>query len=1035
LLCALQRINHIDTQAASLEKLLTRVLEVLLDILNCHDARIIQPCDPLVSECRILSQITSLPSNNLLRNKELQVSSSLAAIMHQTLQQAQAVVYNLNLPEYQQYQDNHDQAMDSLLAIAIRLKSDTIWLVNVEFRAAMPAILNENRLLLNEIAQPITNTINTFLAYEALRQANKEEQQNLSYLDALYRISQIIFLQDEMQDMLSKILQEILEIFSCDRAWLLYPCDPDTEEWSVPAEQTRPEWPGAHAEKLPLKINATTRMVFQVALDADGVVTNDIKEDENFRNGPDIKMFSVRSQMVNAIYPRRGKPWLLGLHYCAQHHSFSINETRKFEAISHRIADAITSCLTLKESQESEARYRTLVENAPEAIVVYDAETGKMVDANKNAFNLLCLNRHEYHNVSFFSLGSVEGLPSQNLSFTLKAKTDLAVSGDTSVFEWEISNGTKLMPCEIRLVRLPSKDGTLIRGSISDISERKKSEAQTNKLSSALKQTADAIAITNKHGVIEYVNPACEKMTGYAAEELIGQNMSILKTRNQSDVFYQELWASLNCGEVFNDVVINRRKNNSTYYEQKTITPLKDGVGRITHFISTGKDITETIKIQERLSYLAHHDTLTALPNRVFFIERLNQALSHAKRSSTKVAVLFIDLDRFKYINDTLGHDIGDKALQLVAKKLSQCLRESDTVARLGGDEFAVILEDINSPDKAALISKKIVSTLSRSFFVQQHELFLTASIGISLFPDNGNDTSTLLKYADVAMYRSKELGRNQYEFYTDDLTSRAYERLRLETDLRHALERQEFELYYQPQINLLNGELSGLECLLRWRHPEWGLISPCEFIPVLEETGLIIQVGEWVLRQACVQLSCWQNEGIPPKRLSINISSRQFDMVAFEPAIRKILAETLAEPGRLEFELTESLLVKNERITFDLLERFNLMGIKLSIDDFGTGYSSLSYLKRFPIHTLKIDRSFIKDVTHDPEDATIVDAIITLAKKLNLEIIAEGVETPDQLQFMIAHQCVIAQGFLFSPPIPAREVETFLSKDYLFSV
>ncbi len=361
-------------------------------------------------------------------------------------------------------------------------------------------------------------------------------------------------------------------------------------------------------------------------------------------------------------------------------------------------------------------------------------------------------------------------------------------------------------------------------------------------------------------------------------------------------------------------------------------------------------------------------------------------------------------------------------------KKLSQCLRESDTVARLGGDEFAVILEDINNPDEVALISRKIVSTLAQSFFVQQYELFLTASIGISLFPDHGNDTSTLLKYADVAMYRSKELGRNQFEFYTDDLTSKAYERLRLETDLRHALGRQEFELYYQPQINLLSGELSGLECLLRWRHPEWGLISPSEFIPVLEETGFIIQVGEWVLRQACVQLSYWQNKGIAPKRLSVNISSRQFDMVAFEPTIRKILVETLAEPSRLEFELTESLLVKNESITFDLLERFNLMGIKLSIDDFGTGYSSLSYLKRFPIHTLKIDRSFIKDVTSDPEDATIVDAIITLARKLNLEIIAEGVETPDQLQFMIAHQCAIAQGFLFSPPIPAREVETFLS-------
>ncbi len=922
------------------------------------------------------------------------------------------------------------QKDDYLLTIVLPLKDNSVWLLGAEFDTAEK--LAENSILLNEIVLPLVTKINTFLTYEALSRAHQTELQHLRHLDALYRISQIIFLQDDMDVMMNKILEEVLEIFSCDRAWLLYPCDPNTVEWSVPFERTRAEWPGANAEHINIKLNTSTKYVFQTALDSKGVITYDINENETFRQSSDTKKFSIRSQMNNAIYPRRQKPWLIGIHYCAQHHAFSINETKQFEAISHRIADAITSCLTLKESQESEARYRTLVENAPEAIVVYDAQNGSLLDANENAFDLLSLDRQNYTNTSFFSLSSPN---EQNSSLELKSKSDLARSGKVPVFEWEIYNRSRLIPCEIRLVRFPSKEKILIRGSISDISARKNSEAHTLKLSSALEQTADAIAITNKHGIIEYINPAFEDITGYTKNNLIGQNMSILKPTTQNDTFYQELWASLSAGKIFNDVIVNLRKDGSTYYEQKSITPLKNARGQITHFISTGKDITETMKTQERLSYLAHHDMLTELPNRTYFVDRLTQALLRAKRCATKVAVLFIDLDRFKYVNDSLGHDIGDEALQLVAKKLSQCLRGSDTIARLGGDEFAVILEDVGTSNDAAFISKKIVATLTLPFFVQEHEIFLTASIGISLFPDNGVNSSTLIKHADVAMYKSKELGRNQYEFYTDDLTSRAYERLKLETDLRHALARKEFELYYQPQVNLLSGELYGLECLLRWNHAEWGLILPGEFIPVLEETGLIIQVGEWVLRQACSQLSEWQTQGIPPKRLSINISSRQFDLIGFEQSIKNILSETRAEPSRLEFELTESLLVKNQRITFDLLQRFNKMGVRLSIDDFGTGYSSLSYLKRFPIHTLKIDRSFIRDISIDPEDASIVDAIITMANKLGIEVIAEGVETRDQLQFLVSHKCDISQGLLFSPPLPVNDVAPLLKKNHLFSV
>lgn len=893
----------------------------------------------------------------------------------------------------------------------------------------------QEKEFLDNIVQPITHKFNAFLTYEALSQVNKKEYQNLHNLDALYRISQIIFKYNDMDEMLNKIMNEILEMFSCDRAWLLYPCDPNVLEWSVPIESTRPEWPGANANYAMIEISEQVKKVMHTALDAGRVVTFDTKKDEFFRQSIEAKIFSIRSQMINAIYPRHGKPWMFGVHYCTQHHSFSLNETRKFEALSHRIADAISICLTLKESQESEEKYRTLVENAPEAIIVYDATTGIIIDANQNAFGLLSLDKDNYCNTSFFSLEPSDELYGCNSSLELKAKSDLAVSGNVPVFEWNIFSESKLIPCEIRLIKLPTKDSVLIRGSISDISQRKNSEVHAYKLSSALEQTADAIAITDTNGVIEYVNIAFENITGYSKHSLIGKNMSILKSDDQSNAFYQELWTNLNSGKIFNDVIINRRLNGTTYYEQKSITPLKNVQGQITHFISTGKDVTESMKTQERLNYLAHHDILTELPNRTYFIDHLSQALLRAKRCRTKVAVLFIDLDRFKYVNDSLGHDIGDEALQLVAKILSKCLRGSDTIARLGGDEFAVILEGIHTEKDAASSSKKIVSALTLPIFVQKYEIFLTASIGISLFPDNGTDTRTLLKHADVAMYKSKELGRNKYEFYTADLTYRAYERLKLETHLRNALGRNEFELYYQPQVNMLNGEMYGLECLLRWHHPEWGIVLPSEFVPILEETGIITQVGEWVIRTACMQLAEWQEEGIPPKNLSINISTRQFDLLDFEPTIKNILVETSAEPHRLELELTESLLVKNERITFDLLKRFDQMGIRLSIDDFGTGYSSLSYLKRFSIHTLKIDRSFIRNITTDPEDASIVDTIITLAHKLNIGVIAEGVETKEQLQFLVARKCNISQGFLFSSPIPAKEVSKYLAKNYLFAV
>lgn len=435
------------------------------------------------------------------------------------------------------------------------------------------------------------------------------------------------------------------------------------------------------------------------------------------------------------------------------------------------------------------------------------------------------------------------------------------------------------------------------------------------------------------------------------------------------------------------------------------------------------RDITERIQAQQRLQYLAHHDALTDLPNRALFLERLEHALTRARWTQRPLAVLFLDLDRFKNINDTLGHDIGDSTLRVTSERLKNCVREGDTVARLGGDEFTVLLEDIADTDDVPAIAQKIVEALSRPVAVNNREFVVTTSIGISLFPNDGEDSVKLLRNADTAMYRAKDQGRNKYQFYSSEMSAKALEKFMLETSLRHALEREEFQLYYQPQVNLATGLVTGVEALLRWQHPDLGLVSPFQFIPVAEETGLMKSIDEWVLQTACDQARRWISSGLPPLSMTVNLSGASFS----EPNLVDVVARTLRQAGLapeiLELDITENVIMKNASATVDMLQALNRMGIRLAVDDFGTGYSSLSYLKRFPIDTLKIDQSFVRDITTDADDASIVTAIIAMAHSLQLKVIAEGVETPGQLVFLRNHDCDGMQGYLFSRPQPVAEI------------
>ena len=563
-----------------------------------------------------------------------------------------------------------------------------------------------------------------------------------------------------------------------------------------------------------------------------------------------------------------------------------------------------------------------------------------------------------------------------------------------------------------------------------EIAERRQAEVSIRKLSSAMEKVADSIFITDSEGVIEYVNSAFVIITGYERNEAIGQSPRLIKSGSHDEKFYAQIWEALLRGEVYRNVIVNRRKDGQLYHEAVTITPLTDPQGRITNYISSGKDMSESIQAQERLHHLAHHDALTGLPNRMLFVERLKHALQRASHRKRAVAVMFLDMDRFKMVNDTLGHEAGDQLLQAMATRLKACVREGDTIARFGGDEFAGLLNDIASPEDVAPIVGKFLEALAPPFKIDGHELFIGGSIGVSLYPNDGVDPQTLMKNADTAMYSAKQRGGNSSEFYYAGMNENALARLGLETGLRHALDRQEFMVHYQPQIDLKSGQAIGFKALLRWERPGSGPVSPQEFIPVLEETGLIVPVGEWMLRTACEQHRAWRAAGQQPLRMAVNISSRQFEAWDLTNIVQRILQETAMPAELLELEITESILMKNTAQDMDALQALSRTGMRFAIDDFGTGYSSLTYLKRFPIDILKIDKAFVRDITDNADDAAIVGAIITMAHSLGIQTLAEGVETSEQVEFLRRQGCDLAQGYYFSQPLPAGEAAQFLAEN-----
>ncbi|WP_129600809.1 sensor domain-containing protein [Anaerophilus nitritogenes] len=548
-----------------------------------------------------------------------------------------------------------------------------------------------------------------------------------------------------------------------------------------------------------------------------------------------------------------------------------------------------------------------------------------------------------------------------------------------------------------------------------------------------LDSTKEGIVITDIKGNIKWVNPAFTTITGYEKEEVLEKNPRILKSQRHDSLFYKNMWKSILQKGFWQNEIWNRRKNGETYLEWLTISSVLDDEGKIIYYISVFHDLTESMLQEEYIKYQANYDALTDLPNRYLLKDRIDRGITHVCKKKKILAVFFLDVDRFKRINETLGHYIGDVLIQKIGKRLKECMNEEDTVGRLGGDEFIIILEEEENTKQIMKKAQKILKIFDEPFLLDGYTTYITASMGISIYPSDGKDADHLIKNAETAMYRAKAKGKNGYQLYTAKMNQKALEKLTIENDMHKALERKEFVLYYQPQVEATTGRIIGVEALIRWNHPQKGMIPPGEFISLAEETGFIVPLGEWVIYEACRQGRLWEEKGLKGIQISVNLSPLQFQQKNIIEKIKSILEKTGMKAENLEIEITESGAMINPDFTIELLKEMKKMNIKVAIDDFGTGYSSLSYFTKFPIDKMKIDQSFIRNICSDDRNRAIVLAIINIAKSLGLSCIAEGVETQDELDLLIEYECEQIQGYFFSRPISPTSFEELYENPNFF--
>lgn len=692
--------------------------------------------------------------------------------------------------------------------------------------------------------------------------------------------------------------------------------------------------------------------------------------------------------------------------------------------LRHRYITELLYLDSIQNLFQSERKFRNIFHNHNAVMLLLDKSTGQIVDANTAAL--------DYYGYSHAQLVSkrVQDINIMSPEEVAKEMSNAASRNKNYfTFQHQLASG-EIRYVEVHSTPIEDAGKTMLFSIIHDITERVENEQKLKLNAKVFEHSQEGVLVTDGQNQIITVNPAFTEITGYCQEDVAGLSPSVLKSGRHDAQFYQDMYQAIEQQGFWKGEVWNRKKDGTIYPQLLSISKVENEQGNISHYVAVFSDITRLKQSEARMEQLAHYDALTGLPNRLLLKSRIEHALERAKRHpEDKVAILFMDLDHFKVVNDSLGHMVGDELLRQVASRLKCLLREEDTVARLGGDEFVVLLEGLSQISALNTIAQNIIEEVKKPYLLDgNQETTIGTSIGISVFPDDANDLEKLLTYADSAMYKAKQNGRNTYAFYTESITVQADKRFKLSNQLSKAIERQELELFYQPQVGMRSNTIVGAEALIRWNHPEDGLLTPWAFIEIAEETGLIHEISKWVIAQGCRQLKQWQDEG-HDLTLALNISPRDFRFDNFFEEVESNVKSSGVRPERLELELTENGLMETSGNVMELLHRLKQLGISLAVDDFGTGHSSIAYLKHFPVDKLKIDRSFIKDIDLDPADKMITETIIDMAKNFNLKVVAEGVETQQQLELLRDIHCDIVQGFYFSKPVPLHQFNALLSE------
>jgi diguanylate cyclase (GGDEF)-like protein/PAS domain S-box-containing protein len=701
---------------------------------------------------------------------------------------------------------------------------------------------------------------------------------------------------------------------------------------------------------------------------------------------------------------------------------------KRYMMLSRDITDRVEAMLAL---QNSEAWFRSVFENVNTGVASTDS-SGRVTNFNETFRAMLGYDAEELSRMNFADFTHPEDLELEVVIF------DEILAGKRNSYHMTkryLTGDGRIIWVDLSAAVIRNADGKVENfvAVVQDITDRKQAEEEL-RISATAFESQESLMITDSNGVIMRVNKAFTESTGYTAEEVVGQTPRLLKSGRHNADFYREMWETLLRTGKWQGEIWDRRKNGEVYPKWLAITAVKDSDGNITHFVGSHIDITERKAAEEEIQYLAFYDSLTRLPNRRLLLDRLNQALVSSARSGRAGALLFIDLDNFKNLNDTLGHDIGDMLLQQVTQRLESCIRVGDTVARLGGDEFVVMLlnmstDALEAAAQTETIGEKILATLGQPYQLAAHVYHCTASVGVTLLDNNQQSTDELMKQADIAMYQAKKAGRNALRFFDRQMQESISARVSMENELHNALEFEQFHLYYQIQVDSSYRPL-GAEALIRWIHPQRGLVPPAQFIPLAEESGLILPVGLWVLETACARIKAWEQGALTRDLvLAVNVSAKQFRQADFVAQVQAFVQRHAINPMRLKLELTEGMLLENIEETITIMNALNEIGVQFSLDDFGTGYSSLQYLKRLPLDQLKIDQSFVRDIAANASDIAIVRTIVAIARSMEMEVIAEGVETEQQRQLLLNNGCSSFQGYLFGRPVPIEQFEAMIKQ------